>query len=127
MIEVMPAPFPTARNSGTMVYGKDKCGTKEKARACADWQGHSDRRAMAPRRACGDRCLDRVVERQKAHSGTRHKAIGSARADGENEVKGWKWVGDLRVQVCIIATLLFVIWVALQQQYLNLLRTDGHL
>jgi hypothetical protein len=37
--------------------------------------------------------------------------------DGEGEVKGWKWAGDLRVQVCIIAALIFVIWMVLQQQY----------
>jgi hypothetical protein len=36
-------------------------------------------------------------------------------------VKGWKWAGDLRGQVCIIAALLFVIWIALQQQYSILL------
>jgi hypothetical protein len=38
-------------------------------------------------------------------------------AEGEGEVKGWKWVGDLRVQICIIAALIFVIWMVLQQQY----------
>jgi hypothetical protein len=27
--------------------------------------------------------LDRVVERQKTYSGTRHQALGSARAEGE--------------------------------------------
>jgi hypothetical protein len=32
-------------------------------------------------------------------------------------VKGWKWIGDLRVQVCIIAALIFVIRIVLQQQY----------
>jgi hypothetical protein len=35
----------------------------------------------------------------------------------EAEVKGWKWVGDLRVQICIIAALIFAIWIVLQQQY----------
>jgi len=35
----------------------------------------------------------------------------------EGEMKGWKWVGDLRVQICIIAALIFVIWMVLQQQY----------
>jgi hypothetical protein len=39
------------------------------------------------------------------------------RAEGEGEMKGWKWAGDLRVQVCIIAALIFVIWMVLQQQY----------
>jgi hypothetical protein len=29
-------------------------------------------------------------------------------------VKGWKWAGDLRVQVCIIVALIFVIWMVLQ-------------
>jgi hypothetical protein len=38
-------------------------------------------------------------------------------AEGEGEMKGWKWAGDLRVQVCIIAALIFVIWMVLQQQY----------
>ena len=80
------APFPSARNYGTMVCGKDKYGTKEKTRTCSDRQGHSDWRAVAPRRACGDRCLDRVVERQKTYSGTRHQAIGSARPEGQDKV-----------------------------------------
>jgi hypothetical protein len=35
----------------------------------------------------------------------------------EGEVKGWKWAGDLRVQVCIIIALILVIWIVLQQQY----------
>src|SRR5258705_11882695 len=43
--------FPSARFYGTTVYGKDKCGTKEKARPCSDWQGRSSRRAVAPLRA----------------------------------------------------------------------------
>jgi hypothetical protein len=42
---------------------------------------------------------------------------GEPGAEGEGEVKGWKWAGDLRVQVCIIAALIFVIWIVLQQQY----------
>jgi hypothetical protein len=44
-------------------------------------------------------------------------AAWSRSAEGEGEVKGWKWAGDLRVQVCIIAALIFVIWIVLQQQY----------
>jgi hypothetical protein len=32
-------------------------------------------------------------------------------------MNGWNWVGNLRVQTCIIAALLFVIWIVLQQQY----------
>jgi hypothetical protein len=28
-----------------------------------------------------------------------------------------KWAGDLRVQVCIITALIFVVWIVLQQQY----------
>jgi len=80
-------PFHSARNYGTTVYGKDKCGTKEKAWACSDWQGHSDRRAMASHRACGDRCLDRFVERQRAYSGTCHQTISSARAESEEMTK----------------------------------------
>jgi hypothetical protein len=32
-------------------------------------------------------------------------------------VKGWKWVGDLRVQLGIIAALMFMIWIILQRQY----------
>jgi hypothetical protein len=32
-------------------------------------------------------------------------------------MRGWKWVGDLRVQICIIAALLFVIWMVLLHQY----------
>jgi hypothetical protein len=42
---------------------------------------------------------------------------GRDRAEGEGEMKGWKWAGDLRVQVCIIAALIFIIWIVLQQQY----------
>jgi hypothetical protein len=34
-----------------------------------------------------------------------------------HEVTGWKWAGDPRVLVCIIAALIFTIWVALQQIY----------
>jgi hypothetical protein len=34
-----------------------------------------------------------------------------------DEVTGWKWAGDPRVLVCIIAALIFTIWVALQQIY----------
>jgi hypothetical protein len=33
---------------GTMVYGKDRFGTKEKTGAAADWQGRSSWRALAP-------------------------------------------------------------------------------
>jgi hypothetical protein len=33
------------------------------------------------------------------------------------EVKGWKWAGDTRVLACIIAALVFMIWIALQQVY----------
>jgi hypothetical protein len=80
------APFPSARNYGTTVYGEDKCGTKEKARAGTYWQGHSDRRAMASRRACGDRCLDRVVKRQNAYSGPRHPPPGRDRAEGKKQM-----------------------------------------
>jgi hypothetical protein len=32
-------------------------------------------------------------------------------------MKGWKWLGDLRVQLCIIAALILVIWIVLQAQY----------
>jgi hypothetical protein len=32
-------------------------------------------------------------------------------------MKGWKWAQDPRVLVCIIAALIFTIWVALQQKY----------
>jgi len=32
-------------------------------------------------------------------------------------MKGWNWTGDLRVLVCIIAALIFVIWMVLLQQY----------
>ena len=32
-------------------------------------------------------------------------------------MKGWKWLGDLRVQLCIIASLILVIWIVLQAQY----------
>ena len=54
---------------------------------------------------------------------TRCKGLGRrppayrARAEGEGEMKGWKWAGDLRVQICIIVALIFVIWMVLQQQY----------
>jgi hypothetical protein len=80
------ARFPSACNCGTMVCGKGKFGTKEKARTCADWQGHSDRRALASRRARRDRCLDRVIKRQNAYSGTRYQAVGGARTEGEREI-----------------------------------------
>ena len=32
-------------------------------------------------------------------------------------MRGWKWVGDPRVLVRMIATLIPTIWVVLQQQY----------
>jgi len=32
-------------------------------------------------------------------------------------VKGWKWAGDLPVQIGIIAALMFIIWIILQRQY----------
>jgi hypothetical protein len=32
-------------------------------------------------------------------------------------MKGWKWAGELRVQICIIIVLVFMIWVVLQNQY----------
>jgi hypothetical protein len=32
-------------------------------------------------------------------------------------MKGWKWAGDLRVQICIIPALIFVVWMVFQQQY----------
>lgn len=45
-----------------------------------------------------------------------YQAVKPAK-EGKGEVKGWKWAGDLRVQICIIAALIFVIWIVLQQQY----------
>jgi len=33
---------------GTIVYGKDRFGTKEETGAAADWQGRSSWRALAP-------------------------------------------------------------------------------
>src|SRR5450755_513361 len=42
--------FPSACFYVTMVYGKDKWGNKEKARASADWKGHPDWRALASSR-----------------------------------------------------------------------------
>jgi hypothetical protein len=32
-------------------------------------------------------------------------------------MKGWKWAGKLRVQICIIVVLVFIIWIVLQKQY----------
>jgi hypothetical protein len=32
-------------------------------------------------------------------------------------MKGWKWLTDTRVLVCIIAALTLTLWVALRQQY----------
>jgi hypothetical protein len=32
-------------------------------------------------------------------------------------VKGWKWAGNLRIQIGIIAALIFIIWIVLQRQY----------
>jgi hypothetical protein len=32
-------------------------------------------------------------------------------------VKVWKWAGNLRVQICIIVILAFIIWFVLLQQY----------
>ena len=29
-------------------------------------------------------------------------------------MSGWKWLGDLRVQLCIIAALVFTIWIAVE-------------
>jgi hypothetical protein len=50
-----------------------------------------------------------------AYASQSHPPPGRVRAEGE--VKGWKWAGDLRVQVRIIVALIFVIWMVLQQQY----------
>jgi len=33
------------------------------------------------------------------------------------KVNGWKWAGDLKVQVCMIVALIFVIWMVLQPQH----------
>ena len=32
-------------------------------------------------------------------------------------MKGWKWAGELRVQICIIIVLVFIFWIVLQQKY----------
>jgi hypothetical protein len=40
-----------------------------------------------------------------------------AHAESQGKMKGWKWVGDVKVLICIIAALIFVIWMVLQQQY----------
>jgi hypothetical protein len=36
-----------------------------------------------------------------------------ARAEGD-EMKNWKWPSKLGIQLCIIAVLIFVIWIVLQ-------------
>jgi hypothetical protein len=61
--------------------------------------------------------LNRSVHAIKARAYANRTPIEMVQAEGEGEVKGWKWAGDLRVQVCIIIALIFVIWIVLQQQY----------
>ena len=39
------------------------------------------------------------------------------RAGGENQVNGFKWTGNTRVLLCIIAVLLFVTWFASWLKY----------
>jgi hypothetical protein len=46
-----------------------------------------------------------------------HPPLGRTGAQGESKVKGWKWGGDLRIQIAIIAALILIIWVVLQWQY----------
>jgi hypothetical protein len=50
-------------------------------------------------------------------SNRRDLAIFSEQAKGDGEMKGWKWAGKLRVQICIIVVLVFIIWIVLQKQY----------
>jgi hypothetical protein len=38
-------------------------------------------------------------------------------SEGENDVKGFNWISNTRVLVCIIAALLFTLWFALWLQY----------
>jgi len=67
-------------------YGKDKCGTTEKAGPCPNGKRRPSRRAMASLRACRDRCLDRSVERQNPYPRSRNPAPSSARIEGEGEM-----------------------------------------
>jgi len=67
-------------------YGKDKCGTTEKAGPCPNGKRRPSRRAMASLRACRDRCLDRSVERQNPYPRSCDPAPGSAGAEGEGEM-----------------------------------------
>ena len=68
---------------------------------------------------------EQAIARVKADSenlpGTRSvssQGVGnSSQLEGKAEVNGWKWIGDPKVQICIIAALFFVIWMALLQQY----------
>ena len=48
------------------------------------WQRHPSRRALAPFRACGDRCLDRIITRQDHYPSARHSPPGRARAQGQD-------------------------------------------
>jgi hypothetical protein len=59
---------------------------------------------------CGRRAR-KTLDRQHRNHASR------ARAEGESKVKGWKWAGNLQIQIGIIVALLFIIWIVLQQQY----------
>jgi hypothetical protein len=40
-------------------------------------------------------------------------------------MKGWKWAGKLRVQICIIVVLVFIIWIVLQSSPAYRTRAEG--
>jgi hypothetical protein len=55
--------------------------------------------------------------RGKAPKGRQEKQTATPGAEGEGEMKGWNGPETLRVQICIIIVLVFVIWIVLQRQY----------
>jgi hypothetical protein len=60
---------------------------------------------------------DREISFADSFSARHRFTAGTPRAEGEGQMKGWKWLGNLRVQLCIIAALIFVIWIVLKKQY----------
>ena len=106
--------FPSACFCGTTVYGKDKCGTKEKARPCPTGKGVQVGERWHPSElaaidawiaASNDKALTRV------HAIRRLVALGLIKG----EVKDWKWIQDPKVLLWIIGGLVFLIWVVLQR------------
>lgn len=74
--------FPSAGFYCITLHDKDACA-KEKAWTSAYRQGSPGRRRVAPFRACGHRCLDRVVVGQDPHSSPCDSSSCSARVKSD--------------------------------------------